>query len=117
VGNRPPRRKHVAVFVKDGKPFYFFHGLDQAAFRQKTSEMEARGFAPPSLSLGTLTSGYSISVIYLPKAAATATYIDMTSEGYQAEFTRRANGGYRLLKLVGYATGNVARYAAIWEKR
>ncbi len=40
----------------------------------------------------------------------------MTSAEYQAEFTKNAAQGFRLKLISGYASGNEARYAAIWEK-
>jgi hypothetical protein len=40
----------------------------------------------------------------------------LTSSQYQAEFDARVKEGYRLRQVSGYAVGNDARYAAIFDK-
>ena len=40
----------------------------------------------------------------------------MTSSDYQTGFNKYTGQGYRLKHVSGYAVGNEARYAAIWEK-
>jgi len=41
----------------------------------------------------------------------------MTSQGYQQEFDKWTAQGYCLTLVSGYAVGNQAHYAAIWEKK
>jgi len=40
----------------------------------------------------------------------------LSSAQYQQAFDDMAKQGYRLIDVSGYAAGNEARYAAIWEK-
>jgi len=40
----------------------------------------------------------------------------MTSEQYQQEFNTLSQQGYRLVRIRGWRSGDVAHYAAIWEK-
>ena len=40
----------------------------------------------------------------------------LTGAQYQAEFNRHVADGFRLVLVSGYAAGNEARYAAIWQK-
>ncbi|HEX8734779.1 MAG TPA: serine hydrolase [Pyrinomonadaceae bacterium] len=91
------------------------HGLSAADYQAEVNKWTAQGYRPVQLS------GYSdrFSVIFEKQANAPAWVArhGLSSADYQAEVNKWTGQGYRPVRVSGYASGNQARYAAIFEKR
>ena len=91
------------------------HGLSAANYQTEFNKWTGQGFRPVQVS------GYSdrFAAIFEKQnnAPAWVARHGLTGAEYQAEFTKWTAQGYRPIRVSGYASGNIARYAAIFEKR
>ena len=91
------------------------HGLSAADYQSEFNKWTAQGYRPVQLS------GYSdrFSVIFEKQnnAPAWVARHGLSGQDYQTEFTKWTAQGYRPVRVSGYASGNQARYAALFEKR
>lgn len=89
---------------------------------RRPSVLRVRGM-PPTLRhvLATFTALAALALLPASAAAvpASAPWVarhGLNSGQYQAEFTRLATEGFRLLSVSGYQQNGKARYAAVWRK-
>jgi CubicO group peptidase (beta-lactamase class C family)/transposase len=91
------------------------HGLSAADYQSEFNKWTAQGYRPVQLS------GHSdrFSVIFEKQnnPPAWVARHGLSAQDYQTEFTKWTGQGYRPVRVSGYASGNQARYAAIFEKR
>lgn len=97
------------------QPWVARHGLSAANYQTEFNKWTQQGYRPVQLS------GYSdrFAAIFEKQnnAPAWVARHGLTGAEYQAEFTKLTAQGYRPVRVSGYASGNIARYAAIFEKR
>ena len=114
--NNDPR--FAAIFEKKPSPAWVaHHGMTSADYQSKFNTYVSQGFRL------VLVNGYTVNGVdyYVaiwdksPSGQWVARH-GLTSAGYQAAFNQYTSEGYRLKHVSGYAIGNQARYAAIWEK-
>ena len=108
------QRRHAAIYVRDGKGFYLYLGLNKTNFVQKFNQLASVGYYPTSVNVTQTPQGLSYSAVWMAATSATAMYIDMSPQGYQARFNQLGAQGYRVTKIQGYMGGNL--FAAIWKK-
>jgi len=108
----------AAIFEKKPSPAWVAHyGMTSADYQSKFNTYVSQGFRL------VLVNGYTVNGVdyYVaiwdksPSGQWVARH-GLTSTGYQAAFNQYTSEGYRLKHVSGYAIGNEARYAAIWEK-
>lgn len=91
------------------------HGLSAADYQTEFNKWTQQGYRPVQLS------GHSdrFSVIFEKQINAPAWVArhGLSAADYQTEFNKWTQQGYRPVRISGYASGNQARYAALFEKR
>lgn len=107
-------KKHAAIYVKDGKGFYFYMNMSKASFEQRFQQMAQEGYYPTSFNASASPQGEVYAAVWMKTTGATAMFFNMSAAGYQAKFDHYNSLGYRLHKIQGY--GNGQRFAAIWKK-
>jgi len=102
---------------KSGPAWVARHGMNGAQYQSEFDKHVGQGFRL------VLVNGYTVNgqdryVAIWEKSSGPAWVArhGMTGAQYQTEFDKHLNQGYRLVHISGYAVGNDARYAAIWEK-
>ncbi|RZK37151.1 MAG: hypothetical protein EOO61_09375 [Hymenobacter sp.] len=109
------QRRHAVIYVKDGKGFYSFWNMNSAALQSRAAEMAGKGYAFKSLNV--TEDGQAFSAVFEPAAGTgtTQAMYNMTVESYQQKFEQYVQqGGYRIMKLRGYANGQ--RFLVIFRK-
>lgn len=108
------QKRHAAIYVRDGQPFYFFIGMNQSGFAQKFNQLAAQGFYPTSFNAVSTPQGETYAGVWMKATGPTAMYFNMSAADYQAKFNQFSAQGLRVMKIQGYANGT--RFAAIWKK-
>lgn len=108
------QRRHAAIYVRDGKGFYFFTGMTQASFGQKFNELAAQGFYPTSFNAVMTPQGERYACVWMKATGATAMFFNMSAAGYQQKFDYYNSLGFKVKKIHVY--GNGSRFSAIWKK-
>ena len=106
-------RKHAAVFVKDGAPFYELHYMDGPTLQSKFNEFWAQGFRMTSLDVADGASP-SYGGVWRKAPGYWVALAGLSPSSYQDKFVELASQGYRLHRVDAYA--NSSRFAAIWTK-
>lgn len=93
------------------------HGMSGTEYQQQFDALVAKGYNPVLVNGYTVNGQPQYAAIWdnAPHPAWVARH-GMTSQQYQAEFNTYVSQGYKLKHVSGYAQGNTALYAAIWEK-
>lgn len=110
-GNKP---QHAGIWVKDGKGFVFYHGLNGDQFAAKAAELGRQGWVPDSLNIVNMPWGEIYSAIWIKPTVGTVWHFGMSAATYQQRWEEMNRKGFRLHKVVGYRGG--AYFAAIWVK-
>ncbi len=94
------------------------HAMTPAQYQTEFNNLNAKGYRVTSLS-GYTSNGKELYAAIWKKVAgpAWAARHGMSSADYQKEFDDKVSKGYRPVCLSGYAVGNQAKFAAIWDKR
>jgi hypothetical protein len=109
---------YAAIWNKTSSPpWEARHGLTSAQYQAEFDRLIGQGFRL------VWVNGYSVggqdryAAIWekSPGPAFVARH-GLTGAQYQAEFDKHIAEGFRLVLVSGYAVGNEARYAAIWQK-
>ncbi len=115
VSNDP---RFAAIFEKKSTPAWVsHHGMSSSQYQSNFNTYTSQGYRL------VLVNGYTVNGIdnYVaiwdksPSGAWVARH-GLTGAEYQTSFNTYTGQGYRLTHVSGYAVGNEARYAAIWEK-
>jgi hypothetical protein len=108
----------AAIWEKKSSPAWVAnHGMTAAQYQTNFNTYTSQGYRL------VLVNGYTVNGVdnYVaiwdksPSGAWVARH-GMTATDYQTNFNTFVQQGYRLKHVSGYAVGNDARYAAIWEK-
>jgi hypothetical protein len=109
---------YAAIWQKSGGPAWVArHGLSSAQYQQAFDDMARQGYRLIHVN-GYTAGGQDRYAAIWEKSAGPAWVArhGLSSAQYQQAFDDMAKQGYRLIDVSGYAAGNEARYAAIWEK-
>lgn len=93
------------------------HGMTGADYQGKFDNYKNQGYRLIQIDGYTVGNTPYYAAIWEKSDGPTyATHHAMTGADYQSKFNSYKNQGYRLVQVDGYAVGNTAYYAAIWEK-
>jgi Beta-lactamase/Bacterial tandem repeat domain 1 len=94
------------------------HGLTPAQYQTEFNNLSDKGYRVTSLS-GYTKGGQELYVAIWNKISgpAWAARHGMSAAEYQTDFNDKSAKGYRLVCLSGFAVGNQAKFAAVWDKR
>ncbi len=109
---------YAAIFAKGGGPAWIArHGLSASAFQHEFDTRTKDGYRLVEIS-GYSVNGETLYAAIFDKSTGPARVarFGMTSLEYQAWFNKLVSEGYRLRNVDGYAVGNEARFAAIFDK-
>ena len=102
---------------KSGPAWVARHGINRAQYQGEFDKYVGQGYRL------VLVNGYTVSgqdrYVAIWEKSPSPGWVarhGMTAGQYQTEFDKFLNQGYRLVHISGYAVGNDARYAAIWNK-
>jgi hypothetical protein len=109
---------YAAIFDKSSGPAWIArHGLSSSAYQQEFNDHVNDGYRLVEVSGYTVNGAPQYAAIFEKSTGpAWIARHGLTSGQYQAEFDARVKEGYRLRQISGYAVGNDARYAAIFDK-
>jgi CubicO group peptidase (beta-lactamase class C family) len=115
IGGKP---QYAAIWEKAAGPALVArHGLTSAQYQAEFDKWTQQGFRLDEVCGVGVGNQALYAAIWEKKAGPPqVARHGLTSAQYQAEFDRLAKEGFRLKSVSGYAVGNTARYAAIWEK-
>ena len=103
-----------------GSPQICRHGMTSAQYQLAFNNATAQGYRLVLVNGYTAANGLDKYVAIWEKTAGSipswVAKHGMTAAQYQSEFNSWTAQGYRLKHISGYAIGNAARYAAIFEK-
>jgi len=114
--NNDPR--YAAIFERIATTDWIArHGMTSSNYQSFVNQYASQGYRI------VLVNGYTVNGVdyYVaiwdksPSGAWVARH-GMTSSEYQSAFDTYTSQGYRLMHVSGYAIGNTAYYAAIWEQ-
>lgn len=93
------------------------HGLTGSAYQQTFDALSSQGYRPVLVEgYDTLEGARYAAIWERSSGPAWVARHGLTSEQYQAEFTRLVRAGYRLVHVSGYTDAGRERYAAIWDR-
>lgn len=109
---------YAAIWEKKSSPAWVArHGMTSAQYQTYFNTYTSQGYHP------VLVNGYTVNgidnYVAIWDKSPTGDWVarhGMTSSDYQTNFNTFVGQGYRLKHVSGYAVGNEARYAALWEK-
>jgi hypothetical protein len=109
---------YAAIFEKSGGPAWIArHGMSSSVYQAEFNDRVKEGYRLVEVSGYTINGEPHYAAIFDKSAgAAWVARHGMSSSQYQQEFTKRVSEGYRLRQVCGYAVGNEAQYAAIFDK-
>jgi len=108
--------RHQTTYIKDGKAFMFYFGVDAATFGQKGTELAAQGWQIDSMQItNSIANTDNYSGIWLKKSSAMQYFYDLTSAEYQQKWEELNAKGYRLKQVIGYGSRG-EWYGGIWVK-
>ena len=93
------------------------HAMTPAQYQTEFNSLNAKGYRVTSLS-GYTSNGKELYAAIWNKVAGPAWSArhGMSATDYQKDFNDKIKNGYRLVCLSGYAVGNQAKFAAVWDK-
>ena len=109
---------YAAIFDKSAGPAWIArHGMSSSEYQSEFNKLVGEGYRLRQVSGYAVGSDAQYAAIF-DKSAGPAWIArhGLDSAAYQAEFDARVKEGYRLRQISGYAVGNEARYAAIFDK-
>lgn len=109
---------YAAIWNKtNSPPWVARHGLTSAQYQAEFDKHVGDGFRLVWVNGYTINGADRYAAIWekSPGPAWVARH-GLTGAQYQAEFDKHVGAGFRLVLVSGYAVGNDARYAAIWQK-
>jgi CubicO group peptidase (beta-lactamase class C family) len=94
------------------------HGMTPAQYQKEFNNLTEKGYRVTSLS-GYTKGGQELYAAIWNKVSgpAWAARHGMSAADYQVDFNDKSGKGYRLVCLSGFAVGNQAKFAAVWDKR
>lgn len=109
---------YAAIFDKStGSPWVARHGMTSDEYQAWFNKLVSAGYRLRNVDGYAVGSDARYAAIFDKSAGPPwIARHGMTSAEYQKEFDARVAEGYRLRLVSGYAVGNTARYAAIFEK-
>ncbi len=103
-----------AVF---SQAFVTHHGMTSAEYQNKFDNYKNQGYRLVQVDGYAVGNTANFAAIWEKKTGpAMTTHHVMTAADYQNKFNTYKRQGYKLVLVDGYAIGNTAYYAAIWEK-
>ncbi|NHN24656.1 beta-lactamase family protein [Flavobacterium jejuense] len=93
------------------------HAMSPSQYQTEFNNLNAKGYRVTSLS-GYTSNGKELYAAIWNKVAGPAWSArhGMSATDYQKDFNDKVSKGYRLVCLSGYAVGNQAKFAAVWDK-
>ncbi len=115
VGSTP---YFAAIWEKTTGPAYAaHHNMTSADYQSKFNTYNSQGYRLVLVDGYTSGGTTNFAAIWVKKTGgAYAAHHNMSSADYQSKFNTYTQQGYRLKWVSGYAAGNAANFAAIWEK-
>ena len=115
----PAGIEYTATFVPDeGGAFETHHGLTADQYQALFNKIGKNGYWPAAISAYPAKDGTHFAVVFVKNSNVTFTARHgMTAEQYQEEFDRQNKLGLRPWQVVGYASGKVSNYAAVWVRQ
>ena len=99
-------------------PIIAHHGMTGADYQKKFDDYSKQGYRLSQIDGYEVDNkAYYAAIWEKTSGPAYATHHGMTGADYQKKFEDYGKQGYRLVLVDGYALGNQAYYAAIWEKK
>ena len=109
---------YAAIWTKTSSPpWEARHGLTSAQYQAEFDKLVGQGYRLVWVN-GYTVGGQDRYAAIWEKSGGPAFVArhGLSAAQYQAEFDKRVAEGFRLVLVTGYAVGNEARYAAIWQK-
>ncbi len=105
--------------LSDGPGWRAHWGLPIGNYQTVFNDMTGQGFRPVRLSFYATPNGPHVCALWIAAEGGPAweAHHDLTRAGYQDEFNRLRDAGYRPVDVTGYEQGGEARYAAVWERQ
>ncbi|MEM9594660.1 MAG: hypothetical protein AAGD06_10360 [Acidobacteriota bacterium] len=110
---------YAAIWEQTSGPAWVArHGMTSEEYQQQYDQWTGRGYRLVKVSGFGLDGEAIYAAIWEQDTSGTpwAARHGMTSEGYQDEFNRLGEAGYRVVHLSAFAVDGESRFAAIWEK-
>lgn len=110
---------YVAIFEKSnaGGAWVARHGMSATQYQAEFDKWTGQGFRPLHISAYTVAGQARFAAVWVQTGGpAWVARHGMSSSQYQAEFNYWTARGFQLTKVSGYASGNSALYAALWEQ-
>lgn len=113
------KARYAAIWNKQPTPpWQARHGMTSAQYQAEFDKLVGQGYRLVWVNGYTVKGEDRYAAIWeKSRGPQWVARHRMTSAQYQAEFNKLVQKGFRLVLVSGYAIGNKARYAAIWEKR
>jgi polyglycine hydrolase-like protein len=109
---------YAAIWNKaSSPPWEARHGMSSAQYQAEFDKLVGQGFR--LVWVNGYTAGGQDRYAAIWEKSGGPQWVarhGLTSAQYQAEFDKHVGEGFRLVLVSGYAVGNEARYAAIWQK-